>query len=176
MFRLKQKKVLLQKADLLLHINSGVSVRTKNMKAIGLLFISFFLYTTILGQETKGISDSVIKQNLKGTWYVNYSNLSFQNGSGVITLDSLVFKRHSNDPDNMGDRIEIYEDGKFVDAYAAGCGNDSGLHLDIGSWTLDSNETIIITTIPVFKNFGLNCKKHKIVRLTPEVLVLQKIE
>ena len=166
---------MLPKIDLLSHINSGVSVRTKNMKAIGLLFISFFLYTTILGQGTERISDSLIMQNLKGTWYVNYSYPSFHNGSGVIIQDSLVFKRHSNDPDNLGDRIEIYEDGKFVDAYSAGCGNDSGLHLDIGSWTLGSTETIIITTIPVFKNLGLNCKKHKIVRLTAEVLVLQKI-
>ena len=144
------------------------------MKPIGLLFISFFLFTTLLGQESPQISD-VVKQTLKGTWYVNNSYPNSHNGSGVLIQDSLVFKRHSNGPDNLGDRIEIYEDGKFVDAYAADCGNDSGLHLDIGRWAFASNETIIMTTIPVFKNFGLGCTKHKILRLRSEVLVVQKI-
>ena len=114
------------------------------MKTIGLLFISLFLYINVLGQETKRISDSLVKQNLKGTWYVYNSYPNSHNGSGLPIQDSLVFNRHSKAPDNLGDRIEIFGNGKFVDAYSAECGNDSDVHFDTGSWSLGSNETIIL--------------------------------
>lgn len=146
------------------------------MKAIGLLFISFIIYANVFGQEVKAVSDSLAKQCLKGIWYVHNSYSYLNLGSGLKIQDSLVFKRQSNTADNMGDRIEIYDDGKFIDAYSADCGNDSGFHLDIGTWSLGENETVIMTTIPVYKNLGMGCKKHKILRLTADVLVLQKID
>lgn len=135
------------------------------MKTIRLFIVLVCLLPilNVFGQITP-IATDTITQQLKGTWYV-------VNG-WPATKDTLVFKRVSRAPRNLGDRIEIFENGEMIDAYSAPCGNDNRSHHTKGKWTLDKNEMIIITTVPIY----LNRPKNKILLLTPETLVLLRLE
>ena len=133
------------------------------MRTIRILFIAILFHTNLVGQETTGNSSGVTHL-LKGTWYVV--------NSWPSTKDTLVFKRESKVPNNWGDRIEISETGEIVDAYSAPCGNDTRIHKINGSWTLDKTESIITTTIPIY----LDRPKNKILKLTADILVLERIE
>lgn len=117
----------------------------------------------VFGQVTPTATDTITQQ-LKGTWYV-------VNGWPAIK-DTLVFKRVSRAPQNLGDRIEIFENGEMIDAYSAPCGNDDRIHFTKGKWTLDKNEMTITTTVPIY----LDRPKNKILLLTPDTLVLLRLE
>ena len=101
--------------------------------------------------------------SLAGTWYLTNSFPS--------TSDSLVYKRQSIYPMNLGDRIEFNPNYDFVDAYSGKCGNDERIHEDHGKWELAAG-TIIVTSIAI----SIDQKsKHKILSLSTNKLVLKKI-
>lgn len=95
------------------------------------------------GQSNSTVAIDSTTLKLYGTWYLKYNDQG--------KYDSLVYTRTSRAPRGYGQRIEISDDGKFVDAYSAPCGNDSAIHHTVGKWTFDSKTKYFETTIPVFR-------------------------
>ena len=107
-------------------------------RTIIISMISLFYTIAVQGQDISFGSDKLPAEFI-GTWYLESS----------LSKDTLTFKKESTAPFNHGSRIEIYENGDFVDAYSAKCGNDSNLHHDKGKWKVDLSARILTTTIPI---------------------------
>jgi len=101
--------------------------------------------------------------SLYGTWYVvnRYPD----------TNDSLVFGRQSGNSYNWGDRIEIFDNGDFVNAYSAKCGNDDRIHNVKGHWTLDQTSMILTATVAIY----MQDTAYKLSMVNADKLVLQRI-
>lgn len=125
------------------------------------LLVSLFYAVAVHGQESSTDSDN-LPSELIGTWYLD----------GSLSKDTLTFRKESTAPFNHGSRIEIHENGDFVDAYSARCGNDSKLHYDKGKWKINLSEMILTTTIPI----DYSSMVYKIEQVTENRLVLVEVK
>jgi len=101
---------------------------------------------------------------LMGTWYLT--------GSSWPNTDTLFFQRRdSMNLNEYGQRIEVYNDGKFLDTYTAWCGNDDNIHSTSGNWLYNEHTKIFSASIQIC----LKEKMYKIVSLSSSNLVFVKL-
>jgi len=108
----------------------------------------------------QNINTDTITPKLIGTWYLEKQE----------SKDTLTFHSTSIAPKGWGERIEIYKNGKFVDAYGAKCGNDGKIHNVKGKWTFDFTTSKFTTTVPI--DYGST--SYKVYLITSERLILIK--
>ena len=102
-----------------------------------------------------------ISNLLYGTWFLKPST--------PHNADTLTFKKVSFYPRGWGAQIQILQDGKFVDAYGAKCGNDNSIHSDKGSWKFSVQTMLLETTIDIDKQRG---KSFRVISVDSDELTL----
>ena len=127
-----------------------------------LVFVAF-LYVTACAETTDRRD---LLKDLYGAWFVS---CGYPDSNGT-----LVFSRNSPGPKrfNWGDRIEIYPDGNFLDAYSAKCGNDERIHSSRGVWTVNATTMVFTATVPV----ALRNKTYRITHLSADKLVFERLK
>jgi hypothetical protein len=131
-----------------------------------MLFLVLTLVTVVTyGQVYDGTTDINLK-HLTQVWYLTDSSGSDDNQKSYISMPTNAYR--------WGATIQIKENGDFVDAYSARCGNDENIHHDTGKWTLNK-ETMTLTTtfVVLFKKVS---SEYKIISLSDTELVLKEIE
>ncbi|MCB9191090.1 MAG: lipocalin family protein [Flavobacteriales bacterium] len=85
-----------------------------------------------------------------------------------------TYSSTATNPHGWGATIQIHENGEFVDAYSARCGNDQNIRHDTGKWTLDKETMTLTTTFMVL--FKKVTAEYQIMSLSDTELVLKEIE
>ena len=115
---------------------------------------------SIYAHQPQGQADTTLSK-LCRTWFLDWSE----------SKDSLSFSSTRPESYGWGSRIEIHDNGDFVDAYSARCGNDGKIHHNAGTWTLDIQTMILRTSIPI----DYRGTSYRIAKLDTNQLILIEV-